>query len=354
MTTDSHFEQRKKEHIQHSLKQDAESLAQEDWDRIFLIPEALPEMDLSECSIEVESLGRRWKNPYFISSMTAGVSESHKINSILAEACAHEGWLMGVGSQRKELSVESASQEWKDIRRAHPKVMLASNIGLSQLIQSSISDIQKLIESTEAALLFVHTNPLQECLQREGTPQFRGGLEALEKLTQKLSIPVVVKEVGSGIAPKTIQRLKEIGVSAVDLSGRGGTHWGRVEGLRAPTESLQAKAAQTFQDWGLSTPRALYQWHHYEHRIDHKMELWASGGIRNGLQAAKAIALGAQRVGLAKPFLEAALKGVDSVKELMTLLEYELKVSLFCTGMKNIAELKDPPAGRKVWLWEME
>jgi len=350
---ETQFETRKKDHIRCALSDESQSLVTQDWDRILLIPEALPEINLDDVSLEVKSLDQIWKNPFFVSSMTAGHSDSFKINSVLAQVCEAQGWLLGVGSQRREIDDLDAHLEWRELRKKYPKVLLASNIGLSQLIQTPIVKIQKLIEHTEAKVLFVHTNPLQECLQIEGTPQFKGGLTAIEKIRKELNIPIVVKEVGSGISVATILRLKNIGVNAVDVSGRGGTHWGRVEGLRSPKQSLNAQAAVSFKDWGLSTPKALYLWSQSNSKIGNledqlSMEIWASGGVRNGLQAAKCLALGAQRVGLAKPFLEAALVGPETVTELMCLLEYELKVSLFCLGIKNICELKQ----RKVWEWE--
>lgn len=392
---ENEFEKRKKDHIRCALSPEAQSLTNEDWDKIFLIPEALPEVNLEEVSLRIESLGELWNTPFFVSSMTAGHSDSLKINSILAEVCAKKRWLLGVGSQRREIEDSQAHLEWKQLRKTYPNVMLASNIGLTQLITMPIVQIQNLVDHTEAKALFIHTNPLQECLQPEGTPQFRGGLDAMERLSQVLSVPIVVKEVGSGISTATIQRLKDIGVAAVDVSGRGGTHWGRVEGLRSPQNSIKSQAAETFKDWGLSTPKALYAWSQVmsqkkveEDCINNKkdeafvtnkanredcisvakqenngsenkasftsltssktLEIWASGGVRNGLQAAKCLALGAQRVGLAKPFLEAAMIGPEAVAELMDLLEYELKISLFCLGIKDLRELKQ----RKVWEWE--
>lgn len=351
---DDAFETRKKDHIRCALSPDAQSLVNEDWDKIFLIPEALPEINLDEVSLAVESLGQFWKTPFFVSSMTAGHSDSLKINSVLAEVCEHKEWLLGVGSQRREIDDPQAYLEWRQLRKTYPKVLLASNIGLTQLISSPIAKIQKLVDHTEAKALFIHTNPLQECLQMEGTPQFRGGLVAIEKLSKVLSVPIIVKEVGSGISTVTIRRLRNMGVAAVDISGRGGTHWGRVEGLRSPQNSLKAQAAETFKDWGLSTPKALYAWSQVMGEVEgspvppSSLEIWASGGVRNGLQAAKCLALGAQRVGLAKPFLESAMMGPEAVAQLMALLEYELKISLFCLGIKELRELKQ----RKVWEWE--
>ncbi len=341
------FESRKKDHIRCSLQEESQSLAMNDWERISLVPEALPELDFEEVTLSIESLGRQWSSPFFVSSMTAGHSESLNINSTLAGACEETGWLLGVGSQRRELEDLEAHQEWVKIRKKYPKVNLASNIGLSQLITTPIDRIRKLIEVTNSIGLFVHLNPLQECLQMEGTPQFKGGLKALETLVRNLEVPVIVKEVGVGISVATVKRLNDVGVAAVDVSGRGGTHWGRVEGLRAPIDSPQAMAAQTFKDWGLSTPKALYG---LQELPKLELEVWASGGVRDGLQGAKCLALGARRVGLARPILAKAMVGAKSVVDSMRHFEYELKISLFCLGMKNISEMKQ----RKVWVWERE
>jgi isopentenyl-diphosphate delta-isomerase len=354
--SESLFELRKKDHIRCSLKDESQSSALKDWDRITLTPEALPEIDFAEVSLSIDSFGQQWATPFYVSSMTAGHSDSLSINAVLAESCEQKGWLLGVGSQRRELSDTHASNEWVKLRQRFPRINLASNIGITQVIQSTPSQIQKLVDSTEAKVLFVHLNPLQEVLQIEGTPQFRGGLNALKKLVGALAVPIVIKEVGVGISATTAKRLFESGIAAIDVSGRGGTHWGRVEGLRAPEQSFQAKAALTFKDWGLSTPQALFQLLGTENSNENikswgpGQEVWASGGIRDGLQAAKCLAMGAARIGLARPFLQRALVGVETVIEFMDQLEFELKVSLFCLGIKDIRQLKQ----RKVWLWEKE
>ena len=341
------FESRKKDHIQCSLKVESQSFATSDWEKIRLTPEALPEINFNEINLTTASLNSEWNSPFFVSSMTAGHSDSLSINSILAEACERKGWLLGVGSQRRELEDSKAHIEWQQIRKKCPQVLLASNIGISQLVSSPLDQIQKIVENTQAKALFIHVNPLQECLQIEGTPFFRGGYNSIEKLVKILPIPIVIKEVGSGISINTIHRLANIGVSAVDIGGRGGTHWGRVEGLRSPEKSMQNQAAQIFKDWGLSTPRILKS---LAESPNSNIEIWASGGIRNGLQAAKCLAMGATRVGLARPFLEAALINSKAVIDLMEQLEYELKISLFCLGFENINQMKQ----RKVWQWETE
>lgn len=341
------FENRKKDHIRISLAEESQSLVGDDWARVQLIPEALPNLNFGEVSLEVESLGRKWSSPFFVSSMTGGHSESLNINLVLAEACAERGWLLGVGSQRRELEDVQAHQEWRELRQQHPQVLLASNIGISQLIETPVSVIQKLVDNTEAVALFIHLNALQECLQLEGTPDFRGGLRAIENIVRALHVPVIIKEVGSGISVGTVKRLAETGVAAIDVSGRGGTHWGRVEGLRADPMSPQARAAQVFRNWGLSTPRLMRD---LSALALGNTEIWASGGLRNGLQGAQCLAMGATRVGLARPFLERALAGTAAVFQLMDQLDYELKITLFCLGLQEIRQFRE----RKVWLWETE
>jgi isopentenyl-diphosphate delta-isomerase len=194
--------------------------------------------------------------------------------------------------------------------------------------------VLRLVDSLEAGGIFIHANALQEALQPEGTPEFKGGLKALERLCRKSPVPVVLKETGCGFSRPTLQRLKNTGLAAVDVSGYGGTHWGRIEGGRAPEASLQRSAAATFAHWGISTVDSLL------HAAGAGLEIWASGGIRSGLDAAKAIALGAQKVGFAKPALERALQGEKALADWMELMEFELKVALFCSGAKNPAALR--------------
>jgi isopentenyl-diphosphate delta-isomerase len=209
------------------------------------------------------------------------------------------------------------------------------------LIQTPIERVQKLADDLEASAMIIHLNALQECLQPEGTPQFKGGLKALKKLTRSLSMPVVVKETGCGFSKTTLEKLKDSGVAAVDVSGLGGTHWGRIEGLRNPT--LEA-VAETFANWGISTVESVVT----AVRSKPSYEVWASGGVRTGLDAAKLIAMGARTVGVAKPILEAALQSEEALDQCMQTIEHELKIALFCTGCRNISELRK----KKVWKWQ--
>ena len=164
---------------------------------------------------------------------------------------------MGVGSQRKQLRDPGADQEWRAIRSRCPRVRFFGNIGIAQVIESKVDEIRRLVDTLEAEALFVHLNALQECLQPEGTPKFKGGLEALKNLVRSLGVPVIVKETGSGIGAATLQRLNGIGLHAVDVSGYGGTHWGRVEGGRSVAGSMKSEAALAFAQWGIGTVESL-------------------------------------------------------------------------------------------------
>jgi isopentenyl-diphosphate delta-isomerase len=245
---------------------------------------------------------------------------------------------MGVGSQRRDLESFDGGvlDHWKSLREEVPRLNLFANIGLSQLITADFKKVRKLVQDLSAQALVVHLNPLQEVIQAEGTPQFRGGVEVLRRYCGELGFPVVLKETGCGFSRSTLERLSSVGLAAIDVSGLGGTHWGRIEGARAGLETLQGLASQTFSTWGESTLQSVMS----AAEILPKTEIWASGGIRSGLDAAKALAVGAHRVGYAKPALEAALQGDEQLRFWMKLQEYELKIALFCTGSLNCQVLR--------------
>lgn len=340
------FESRKQDHIRLALDPKAQTKAH-DLEGIELIHEALPDLSFSEINIQTSFKGVKLSSPLFISSMTAGHTEGHIINKNLAQLSSSRQILMGVGSQRRELLDPEARLEWKILRKQAPKALLIGNLGLAQLIQTPINLIQELVDSLEALGLFIHLNSLQEVLQPEGTTDFRGGLGKIEELCKVLSVPVIVKEVGCGFSVATLKRLEGTGVHAVDVSGFGGTHWGRIEGLRSDPASVQAQAATTFSNWGISTLESMLN--ATEAHVSY--QVWASGGVRNGLEAAKLLALGGSMVGLALPWL-AAYKSHEknpqvALDALAEKLEYELKTAMFCTGSKNIEDLQK----KRVWKW---
>ena len=339
------FEGRKRDHIEQSLKLGNQAQGLSGLDRVALLHEALPELDLEEVSLSEDCFSRSLATPFFVPGMTMGHSGALELNHRLAQACEARGWVMGVGSQRRELeSLEAsrdASNEGRNLRRAAPRAVLLANLGISQLIRARSEQVGRLIESIEAQALVVHLNSLQEAIQPEGTPQFKGGLAAIERVVREISVPVVVKETGCGFSCSTLERLISTGVAAVDVSGLGGTHWGRVEGARSKPGSLSAQLAATFANWGNSTvdsvraaAKALSSSKGSSYFI------WASGGVRNGLDAAKLIALGAHRVGFAQPALQAALEGEAALVRWMEQMEQELRVALFCVGASKPSQLR--------------
>lgn len=333
----SQFEKRKQDHIDLALMKDNQASELNVLDHLTLIHEALPDLDFEEIVISSQRFGYEVANPFFVSSMTAGHRGGISINRNLMEACAETDWAMGVGSQRRELMDNEASLEWYALRRDFPKVSLFSNLGIAQVIETTFSKIQALVDVLEAKALIIHCNPLQEVIQPEGTPQFKGCWTALAQLVAKIKVPVIVKETGCGFSLKTLKRLDEIGISVVDVSGLGGTHWGRIEGRRASEGSIKQRAAITFRNWGIDTVQSVLN----AVSLKPKFEIWGSGGVRNGLDAAKLFALGASSVGFAKPMLDAALQGVLQVQNRMRAIEYELKVAMFCTGSRVLSELKE-------------
>lgn len=339
------FESRKKDHLQFSLDDRNEAIGGSGLDQVQLTHCALPEMDFSEVSLESSALGLKLQTPFLVSSMTAGHAASPYLNEKLAKACANHGWLMGVGSQRRELNDTTARNEWRSVRAAAPQAKLLANIGLTQLIHTSPDQVAGLVEALQGVALIVHLNPLQEVIQPEGTPQFKNGLAAIRTLSKILSVPVVVKETGCGFSKSTFLQLRDAGVAAVDVGGFGGTHWGRIEGDRNREGSRNQKLAQTFSNWGVSTVQSLMN----ADAVKADIEVWASGGVRTGLDAAKCLALGARVVGFAKPILKAALESEAALDEYMSLVELELRTALFCTGMRTPQDLR---TNKEVVKWQ--
>ncbi len=331
------FEKRKQDHIELALMPINQASELNTFDAMNLQHEALPDLDFDAISIA----GRRWgeviEKPLMVASMTAGHKNASSINRHLLMACSQSAWTMGVGSQRRELSDQHAFLEWQPLRREFPKVRLLSNLGIAQVITASISQMQALVDVLEADAFIVHCNPLQECIQPEGTPKFQGAWQALANLVKALPVPVVVKETGCGFSSATLTRLNDMGVAAVDVSGLGGTHWGRIEGHRAHDDSVRQRAATTFQNWGIDTVQSVKN----ACALKPSFEVWGSGGVRHGLDAAKLFALGANTVSFAKPMLQAALASAEKVEELMACIEYELKVAMFCTGSQLLDDLKE-------------
>lgn len=333
----SDFEQRKRDHIDLALMQSNQASNLSKLDAVKLQHDALPDFDFADIDISSQRLNKPVAKPFLVSSMTAGHKDSQQINHNFMQAAAENSWVMGVGSQRRELSDKNASIEWRNLRKKYPNLSLLGNLGIAQLITSSLDDILRLTDALQADGLIIHCNSLQECIQPEGTPHFRGAWQALENLVAKFPLPIIVKETGCGFANSTVKRLFDLGVCVVDISGVGGTHWGRIETHRASNDTFRSRAGETFRNWGIDTVTSLQA----ASSLANAQELWGSGGVRHGLDAARLIALGATTVGFAKPLLNAALQSVAQVSLEMQTIEYELKVAMFCTGSKVLADLKE-------------
>jgi isopentenyl-diphosphate Delta-isomerase len=335
------FEARKRDHIKASLDDRSQVSGFGGFDQINFTHEALPELDFKDLNLGLTSLHKNLNTPFYVSSMTAGHAEGVAINRVLMAAASKKGWAMGVGSQRRELSEPQAALEWQTLRAEFPEVVLFGNLGISQIITTEAQIVAELLSSLSASGLFIHVNPLQECIQPEGTPNFKGAISSISRLVKSLKVPVIIKEVGTGFSRATMSRIADTGVAAIDVSGMGGTHWGRVEGLRGEPGQEHFELGKTFANWGISTVDSVLQ----ARELGLGCEIWGSGGIRSGLDAAKVLALGCKRVGVAQPLLIAAIKELagesDSVIKLMELFEKELKIAMFCTGSGQISELSN-------------
>ena len=327
---------RKSDHIRICLEEDVQfNRLTNGLDRYRFTHCCLPELDFSEIDLSTVFLGKKLGVPLLISSMTGGTQKAKTINYRLAEIAQKYKIAMGVGSQRIAVENPDVADTFA-VRELAPDIPLFANLGAVQLNYTyGLDECLRVVDILAANALILHLNPLQECIQPHGDKNFKGILDKIEDLCSKLPVPVIVKEVGNGISGKMARRLIEIGVKAIDVAGAGGTSWAKVESERAEN-ILQRQLGKSFADWGLPTAECIES----IRRVDSNIPLIASGGLRNGIEAAKAIALGADLAGLAFPFLQAASESASAIDELVELLIAELTTVLFCTGNKNLAELK--------------
>ena len=295
----------------------------------------LPELNRSEIDITTTFLGKSLGAPLLISSMTGGTQQAKMINFRLAEVAQHYQLAMGVGSQRVAVENPQVADTFA-VRSLAPDILLFANLGAVQLNYSyGLDECLRVVDLCQADALILHLNPLQECIQTNGDTNFRGLLDKINNLCIKLPVPVIVKEVGNGISAAIAQKLLEAGVTGIDVAGAGGTSWAKVESERALNEK-QRRLGLTFAEWGLPTAECITS----IRAIAPEIPLIASGGLRNGLDVAKAIALGADLSGLAWPFLQAASESADAVDALVQLLMAEITTVLFCTGTATLSQLK--------------
>jgi len=334
------IEERKRDHLDICLHEDVNARHKSTlFECVELIHKALPELNIDEVNIETDFLGHRLSTPLLIDSMTGGTQMSLEINKALAEAAEETGIGIGVGSQRAGLRRPEVAETYSIVRKQAPNAFVFGNIGAAQLVKGmTIQDAKKAVEMIDADALAVHLNPLQEAVQVGGDPQYRGAIQKIAELAASIDVPIIAKEVGAGISGEVATILEKAGVKAINVSGAGGTSWSGVESiraLRAKNEKV-AMLGAAFWDWGIPTAAALV-----DVRSRVAIPVIASGGIRNGIDIAKAISLGADVCAMARPFLmEAAKGGKTNVISLVEKLSSELRLSMFLTGSSNLAELK--------------
>lgn len=327
---------RKAEHIRINVERDVAAKGIDNgFDAYRFVHRALPEVDLAQVDLSAEVFGRRLAAPLLISCMTGGTPEARRINRRLASVAQERGLAMGLGSGRA-LVESPESADTFEVRSLAPDILLFANIGAVQLNKGyGLAECRRLVELLGADALVLHLNPLQEALQPEGDVCFAGLLAKIAALCAGSPFPVVVKEVGWGINAAEVLALFDAGAAAVDVAGAGGTSWSEVERHRI-VEPWRARVAAAFAGWGTPTAQAVAE----AREVAHDGTIIASGGIRTGIDAAKALALGADLVGIAGPFLRAAAESAKAAMDLAGEMVETLRIAMFCVGARTPAELR--------------
>ena len=326
---------RKTDHIRINLEEDVRSGLTTGLERYRFIHRALPEIDLEAVNPSLTIFDRPLQAPILISSMTGGTEAAARINQTLAAAAQETGVAMGLGSQRAALEHPELAPTFQ-VRREAPDVLLFANFGAIQFNYGyGLSECQAAVDMIEADALILHLNAVQEAVQPEGDTRFSGLAHKIEEVCRSLPVPVIAKEVGWGFSKEDVRLLKETGVAAIDVAGAGGTSWSQVEMHRAQSES-QARLAAAFLDWGISTSEAILN----VRETAPELLIFASGGLRDGIDIAKSVALGAALGGLASPFLKAAVQSVEHTITAIQGIQQQLQVCMFAAGVPDISHLQ--------------
>ena len=328
----SQTRRRKIEHIDICLDEEVQCLRTTMFEDIDFVHNALPEIDKDRIDLTINFFGLRAGAPLIIAAMTGGHPQTKSVNMKLASAAEELGLPIGVGSQRAAIEDESLVDTFKIVRETAPSVPVIANIGATHV--NAAPDAVSMID---ADILAVHLNPLQEAIQPEGDCNSEGALESIAAIVDSVDIPVIVKETGAGISGEVAKSLEDAGIAGIDVGGLGGTSWAGVEYYRAQKEDndLKAQLGLDFWDWGIPTAMSVLM------VLDSTdLDVVATGGIRSGLDVAKALALGSVAAGVAHPLLSPAVHGnaLDVIIELERILE-GLKVAMYLTGSKKVEEL---------------
>ncbi len=343
--TVSGVEGRKAEHLELSVNEPVEGASGPGWADIELVHEALPEVDLEEVDLGVELLGRRLRAPVMIAAMTGGHEGALEVNGALARAASRHGLAIGVGSQRAALQDPELAHTYAVVRETAPDAFVVGNLGAAQLIdqgagrQLGLADARAAVEMVRADALAIHLNFLEESVQPEGDRRTRGIANAIETLAERLAVPVIAKETGAGMTRATASRLRDLGVSALDVGGSGGTNFAIIERMRAERQGDDRgiRLGRSLAEWGIPTAVSVAG------ASGVGVPVIATGGVRSGLDAAKAFALGATMVGVARPLLQAALEGDDALDRWIENFLEELRTVVMLAGCARPAELRVRP-----------
>jgi len=330
---------RKRDHLRLSLELDVSFEGKTTWlEYVELIHRALPELNLDKISTETSFLGEKFGMPFLVEAMTGGIPEAVEVNGNLAEAAERFSIPMEVGSQRAALEDKKLEYTFRVAKERAPKLFLIANLSGVQLAEEGVEVAEKAVEMIEADAISIHLNPLQELIQPEGSTRFKDVLKVIERVCERLDVPVIVKEVGCGISSEVARMLEEVGVKAIDVAGAGGTCWAKIEMLRLREDDERREVAKTFLDWGIPTAASII-----EVSSAVSIEVIGSGGIRSGIDIAKALSIGADMAGAAHPLLRPATESVESVAKVLERLRSELRAAMFLTGCKDVDELKNSP-----------
>jgi isopentenyl-diphosphate Delta-isomerase len=341
------IKQRKAEHVQVSLTHDISAPQSASWADIHLAHEALPEVDLDEIDTSTPYLGRQLRYPIFISSLTGGHPDVAVINERLGVVAQEYGLAMGVGSQRAALVTPQLAETYAVTRAKAPDAFLIANVGAPQLIEQrgkpafTVDDARAAVSMIGANALAIHLNYLQEAAQPEGDRNARGALARIRVLADEVGVPVIAKETGAGVSYSQARKLARAGVSAIDVGGAGGSSMAAMEAQRANDRGDHRTGAigALFRDWGIVTPIAVVE----AHAGAPDLPITATGGVRSGLDAARALALGATLIGMGFPFLRAAAESEVAVRAFLDQFLTELRVAMQLTGSASIADLRRAP-----------
>ena len=335
-------EKRKSDHLRICLEEEVNARnVTTGFEEIFLVHRALPEINRDDVNLSTRLFGHEFSAPIIVEGITGGTLKALKINASIAEAVERLGLGMGVGSQRAALEDSTLEKTFTIAREKAPNAFLIANIGGPQLAKGySLQDLRRAVEMIDADALAIHLNPLQEAVQPEGETTYRGILESIRRVARDLEVPVIVKETGAGISAEDAKMLEAAGVAGIDVSGAGGTSWAAVEYHRAKRRGNESsrRLGEVLWDWGIPTAVSLV-----ETVQSVSVPVIASGGIRSGNDAAKAIALGASLVGLASPVLAPALKGAEEVEGLLNDMIDQLRNVMFLVGADSVEALRSVP-----------